>query len=142
MARGRDMQTRDGFSIIEFLVISAICAVLGLIAIPQYSIYRQRGYAATAAADLRNVAAAQESFFAQNARYEPISNCKPADPGSRCEIPNLPAVSPLSKGVSLEIAPHPSGNGFTGMARHVNSNIACRWDSTQGGMLGCTKATN
>jgi Tfp pilus assembly protein PilE len=134
------METRGGFSIIEFLVISAICAILGLIAIPQYSIYRQRGYAATAAADLRNVAAAEESFFAQNARYQPISGCRPADAGSRCDIPSLPAVSPLSKGVSLEIAAHPSGNGFTGLARHVNSDIACRWDSTQGGMLGCAKA--
>jgi len=133
------METRGGFSIIEFLVISAICAILGLIAIPQYSIYRQRGYAATAAADLRNVAAAEESFFAQNARYQAISDCKPADSKSRCDIPSLPAISPLSKGVFLEIAPHPSGNGFTGLARHVNSNIACRWDSTQGGMLGCTK---
>lgn len=133
------MDAKNGFSIIEFLVISAICAILGLIAIPQYSMYRQRGYAATAAADLRNVAAAEESFFAQNARYEPIAGCKPTDATSRCDIPALPAVSPLSKGVSLEIAAHPSGNGFTGVARHVNSNIACRWDSTQGGMLGCSK---
>lgn len=133
------MDAKNGFSIIEFLVISAICTILGLIAIPQYSMYRQRGYTATAAADLRNVAAAEESFFAQNARYQPISGCKPADAKSSCEIPTLPAISPLSKGVSLEVAPHPSGNGFTGVARHVNSNIACRWDSTQGGMLGCTK---
>lgn len=101
--------------------------------------YRQRGYTTSAAADLRNVAAAEESFFAQNARYHAISDCKPTDATSRCHVPALPAASPLSQGVVLEVAPHPSGNGFTGMARHVNSNIACRWDSTQGGMLGCTK---
>lgn len=126
-----------GFSIIELLVVTAIFGILALIAIPQYSTYRQRGYTTMAAKDLRDIAAAEEQFFAKNGSYHPISHCALQDPSSRCEIKDLPGVMALSRGISLSISPLP--NGFTGMARHVKSDTTCLWDSTKGGMLGCSK---
>ena len=131
------MSQETGFSIIEVLVVSAIFGILALIALPQYSSYQQRGYNAIAAKDLRDVAAAQESYFGKHGAYQPISHCGTPNVATRCEITNLPGISSLSRGVALSIAPLP--NGFKGTARHVNGNTICRWDSTQGGLQGCSK---
>jgi type IV pilus assembly protein PilA len=127
-----------GFSVIEFIVVGAIVGVLALIAVPQYSMYRQKGYNTTAANDLRNVAAAQEAFFAQNAKYQSILHCTAKDASHECVIDGLPGITKLSKGVNLVVNAGP--NGFSGTAKHVKSNVACKWDSTQGGMLGCAKS--
>ncbi len=127
-----------GFSVIEFIVVGAILGVLALIAVPQYSMYRQKGYNTSAANDLRNVAAAQEAFFAQNAKYQSILHCTSKDSSHQCVIEGLPGVTKLSKGVNLII--NASAGGFSGTAKHVKSSVVCKWDSTQGGMLGCAKS--
>lgn len=132
-----DWSTEEGFSIIELLVVGAIFGILALIAVPQYSMYRERTYKTAAANDLRNMALAQEKFFAQNAKYLPISACEKIDPRAQCAIEGLPGMNHLSKGVTMKI--ETSETGFRGEARHANSTITCRWDSAQGGMLGCTK---
>jgi prepilin-type N-terminal cleavage/methylation domain-containing protein len=129
------MYTDRGFSFLEVLVVTAIFGILAVIAVPQYSVYRERGYAASAAHDLRNVAAAEEALFAQTGRYQAVSACT-ASPSTRCEVSNLPGVSALSKGIILEVSA--TAHGFSGTARHANSATTCRWDSTQGGMLGCS----
>lgn len=132
------MHTNNGFSFLEVLVVTAIFGILAVIAVPQYSVYRERGYAATAAHDLRNVAAAEEALFAQAGRYQPVPPCTSPASSGRCEVANLPGITTLSKGIILEISTTP--HGFSGTARHANSSTICRWDSTQGGMLGCSKA--
>jgi type IV pilus assembly protein PilA len=129
--------TDKGFSVVELLVVGAIFGILALIAIPQYSMYRERTYKTSAANDLRNVALAQESFFAKNAKYLPLSNCSQVDALSQCDVQGLPGITHLSKGVNLKV--ETSEGGFRGEARHANSNLTCRWDSTQGGMLGCSR---
>jgi len=126
-----------GFSIVELLVVGSIFGILALIAIPQYSMYRERSYKTSAARDLTNIAAAQESFFAQNAKYFTLSSCSNVDVSSHCTVDGLPGVTRLSKGVNVKI--ESINGGFKGEARHANSAITCRWDSTQGGMLGCGK---
>jgi type IV pilus assembly protein PilA len=126
-----------GFSIVELLVVGAIFGILALIAVPQYSMYRERSYKTAAANDLRNIAAAQESYFAQNAKYYALSSCFNVDALSQCEVNGLPGVSRLSKGINLKIEASPSG--FKGEARHAKSDLVCRWDSTQGGLLGCAR---
>jgi prepilin-type N-terminal cleavage/methylation domain-containing protein len=132
------MARERGFSVIEFLVVGSIVGILALIAIPQYSIYRQKAYTNAAANDLRNVAAAQEAFFAQHGKYYPISNCLTSDSTTQCSIEGLPGVSKLSKGVTLSITA--SAGGFSGFAKHTRGTSTCKWDSTQGGMLGCSKS--
>jgi type IV pilus assembly protein PilA len=135
--RGSVMGKERGFSVIEFLVVGAIVGILALIAVPQYSMYRQKGYNTSAANDLRNVAAAQEAFFAQHGKYFPVTHCTSPDHTSQCKIEGLPGVSELSKGVNLNITA--SAGGFSGSSKHVKSGSTCKWDSTQGGMLGCSK---
>jgi prepilin-type N-terminal cleavage/methylation domain-containing protein len=127
---------QSGFSVIEILVVGAIMGILALIAVPQFSMYRERGYNTSASNDLRNVAAAQEAYFAQNAKYLAIQNCSNTAADANCQVSGLPGVTTLSKGIKLSIETSPSG--FKGEARHAKSNKVCRWDSAQGGMLGCS----
>jgi type IV pilus assembly protein PilA len=127
----------EGFSVVELLVVGAIFGILALIAVPQYSMYRERSYKTAAANDLRNIAAAQESYFAQNAKYYALSSCSNVDALSQCEVTALPGITRLSKGMNVKIEASPSG--FKGEARHAKSDLVCRWDSTQGGMLGCAR---
>ena len=133
----KERGTEKGFSIVELLVVGAIFGILALIAIPQYSMYRDRTYKSAAANGLRNIAAAQETFFAHNAKYFALSTCSNVDALSHCSIEGLPGVSRLSKGVNMKI--ETTDAGFKGEARHAKSSVVCRWDSTQGGMLGCGK---
>jgi len=130
------MKNQAGFTFIEVLVVAAIMGILALIAIPQYSSYRARAYNSAALADLKNIASAQEVFFANNAKYKTIGSCSNVDAGARCALEGLPGVQNLSKGVSVEVTT--SNTGFVATAKHVKGTKVCTWDSTKGGLLGCS----
>ena len=59
----------EGFTLIELMIVIAIIGILAAIAIPQFSAYRVRSYNASANADLRNLATAQEAFFVDEQHY-------------------------------------------------------------------------
>jgi len=62
-------KNEKGFTLIELMIVIAIIGILAAIAIPQFSAYRKRSYNASANADLRNAATAQEAWYVDNARY-------------------------------------------------------------------------
>ncbi len=117
-------------------MVLAILGILAAIAIPQYSSYRERAYNQTAISDLKNVAAAQELFFADHQTYKAIEQCAKVESSTRCEITELPGVPNLSKGVSMTMQVSPSG--FVATARHFKAAKSCTWDSTKGGLIGCS----
>jgi prepilin-type N-terminal cleavage/methylation domain-containing protein len=63
------LRAEGGFTLIELLVVIAIIGILAAIAIPQFAAYRRRGFVSQVVSDLRNVATAEESFFAQQQIY-------------------------------------------------------------------------
>ena len=58
-----------GFTIIELLLVILVIAILTLIALPQFQMYRQRSYNAAAIADLKNLRTDLEAYFADNFQY-------------------------------------------------------------------------
>ena len=58
-----------GFTLIELMIVIAIIGILAAIAIPQFSAYRTRSYNASANADLRNLATAQEAYYVDKQTY-------------------------------------------------------------------------
>ena len=123
------MKKNQGFTLIELLVVIAIIGILAAIAIPQFAEYRARGFDSRSKSDLRNVATAEEAYFADNEVYKSCTN-------GACAT-NLPGISALSDGVTLQITA--TATGFTGTSTHPRgTGVTCDWDSSAGGLTGCS----
>src|SRR5689334_898260 len=60
---------RKGFTLIELLIVVVIIGILAAIAIPKFANTKEKAYLASMKSDLRNLATAEESFFADNQTY-------------------------------------------------------------------------
>lgn len=123
------MNKEGGFTLIELLVVVAIIGILAAIAIPQFAEYRQRGFDSRAKSDLRNVATAEEAYFADTETYLSCSftNGGPGTCGT------LPGVEKMSAGVDLSMTA--ATNSFTGTATHTRgSGVTYSWNSANGGL--------
>ena len=116
MLNKRDEQ---GFTLIELLVVVAIIGILAAIAIPQFSAYRAQGFNARASSDLRNLATAEEAYFAANAAYTSTLS-------GLTGFKQSPGVTVAVGGIS--------GTGFTASASSANGNKTFNWDSVLGGL--------
>ena len=65
---------RKGFTLIELLIVVVIIGILAAVAIPKFSNTKQRASRAAGIADMRNLATAQEGFFADSSRYAVIAD--------------------------------------------------------------------
>ena len=116
------LKNNEGFTLIELLVVVAIIGILAAIAIPQFALYRQRGFDARAQSDLRNAATAEEAAFATNNAYVSCDQ-------STCTT----GISfKASAGVTLSMT---SGTGsFTGTSKHAQGGTTWSYNSANGGL--------
>jgi len=63
------MQNRKGFTLIELLIVVVIIGILAAIAIPKFSNTKEKATRSAMISDLRNLATAQEAFFADSSKY-------------------------------------------------------------------------
>lgn len=63
------LNKKEGFTLIELMIVIAIIGILAAIAIPQFSAYRTRSYNSSAQSDVRNLATAQEAYYVDASRY-------------------------------------------------------------------------
>ncbi len=127
-------RAEKGFTLIELLVVIAIIGILAAIAIPQFAEYRKRGFDARSKSDLRNVATAEEAYFADTEKYLACSNATCLCTGANCATAGLPGISQLSNGVDLSMAL--SGTtAFTGTSTHPKgTGVTFAWNSANGGL--------
>ncbi len=60
---------RKGFTLIELLIVVVIIGVLASIAIPKFSNTKEKAIVAAMKSDLRNLAAAEEAYYANYTAY-------------------------------------------------------------------------
>ena len=60
---------KKGFTLIELLIVVVIIGILAAIAIPKFANTKEKAYLAAMKSDLRNLATAEESYFADNQKY-------------------------------------------------------------------------
>ena len=113
-----------GFTLIELLVVVAIIGVLAAIAIPAFSGRQAKAYDARVMRDAREVATAEEAYFADNSAYW----------NGDCDV--LPGVS-LSPGVQcMAIVTSPSS--FSIVTSHASATKTCTWTSDASPNLNCS----
>src|SRR5260370_10214464 len=63
------MSNRKGFTLIELLIVVVIIGILAAIAIPKFANTKQKAVKSSMISDLRNLATAQEAFYADSSKY-------------------------------------------------------------------------
>ena|ERR1700682_6004202 len=68
-ARSTTKRYRQGFTLIELLIVVVVIGLLTAIAIPKFTNTKGKGIVASMRSDLHNLAAAEESYWAENQTY-------------------------------------------------------------------------
>jgi len=125
----RALNKKEGFTLVELLIVVAIIGILAAIAIPQFAAYRAKAYCAAVKSDLANLAIAEEAYFTDYDAYTTATD----DAGG------LTGFKPTEKVILA--APVVAINGFQVTGTHPQCDAkpvdgapdTYTWDSTNGG---------
>ena len=84
---------RNGFTLIEILIVVVVIGILAAIALPKYGATRQATYYSTLRSDLTNLARAQEIYYQREAHFTYTSV-----PGNLGNFDISPGVTVVSMG--------------------------------------------
>lgn len=113
-AARREPDGRNGFSLLELLVVVAILGILVAAALPRFGEFRAAAYDSRSQQDLRNLVAAEELFRATSPVYA----------GDVAQLSGFTA----SEGVDVAVE-SADETGFVATATHAAGTKDFRWDS-------------
>ena len=118
----RMMNNRNGFTLIELMIVIAIIGILAAIAIPQFAAYRQRAQDNAARHALHTLAKAQEDYYIQNEAYTGNQG-------------NLAAATGYAVEDTMQISiRHADNDSWSATAAHVSSSNTFTYSSSEGGL--------
>lgn len=83
------MKNRDGFTLLELIIVVTIIGILAVIAIPGYIGYQRKAVRSEAFSNLEALRLLEEQFFAENNRYTiSLGNCAANNPGNDAIVRN------------------------------------------------------
>jgi len=113
-------RNQKGFTLIELMIVVAIIGILAAIAIPQFASYRRRAQDSAAKSALKNLATAQENYYAQNNVYA----------ATRTNLTGW-TVEP----VVIVTITGADTTSWSATASHTSSSNVFTYDSSAGGLL-------
>ncbi|MDX1454727.1 MAG: type IV pilin protein [Gammaproteobacteria bacterium] len=117
------MKLKQGFTLVELMVVVAIISILAAVAYPAYSEYVTRTKRSLAKSELNSIASRQETFFMDNKQYaSDLTNLgMPANPYFIDVNGNRLAANASAEVVYQISAATPTTRSFTLTATPVNS---------------------
>lgn len=127
------MKRRNGFTLIEIMIVLAVLGILAALAVPRFSSSKEKAYVAAMIADLHGAAIHEELYASEHAgSYFSAA----ATPGTEVEgFRTSPHVTVI---LATQMELTPSGTpvrSWTGTARHEKSDKRCE---SRGGVINCT----
>ena len=107
---------RKGFTLIELLIVVVLIGTLAMIAIPRFTMSRQKTFFAAMKADLRNAANAQEIYYSNH--YYRYAGSAGQDANIALE---LEFASSQGVGITIQAA---GSTGWSALATHAGLNFA------------------
>ncbi len=106
------LRSSKGFTLIELLIVVVIIGILAAIAIPKFANTKEKAYISAMKSDLRNLAAAEEAYFADNLSYT-----TDITPGSGVDFNSSQGVT-VTPGAA-------TGQGWNATAGHTGTTVTC-----------------
>jgi len=111
---------RKGFTLIELLIVVVIIGILAAIAIPKFANTKEKAYLASMKSDLRNMATAEEAYFADFQLYASGSGSNLAGVGTAMAGTGFVP----SAGVTITAAAT-GGQGWSATTSHSGTTKTC-----------------